>query len=89
MLLLADTGKYLYHTCDQLAGGIKGVIARREELANLMERAGQSPGGAVIGAVAYQAEYTAAGQDLEVLQTTSRSKKCPSAETWRSNAVIQ
>jgi hypothetical protein len=88
-LLLVDSGKYQYHSCEQIAAATKANTTRRQELATLIERAGQSPGGAVIGAVAYQADYTATGQELQILETTARSKNCPSAATWRSNAAIQ
>jgi hypothetical protein len=89
MLLLVDASKYQLHSCAQLAETTKRMSARRQELETLIERAAQSPGGAFIGAVAYQTEYTASGQELQVLATTSRRKKCDDPATWRSNSVIQ
>jgi hypothetical protein len=89
MLLLVDSGKYQYHNCAQIAATTKGITARRQELATLIERAAQSPGGVVVGAVAYQSDYAATGQELQILETTARSKNCTDPATWRSNAVIQ
>jgi hypothetical protein len=89
MLLLVDASKYQFHTCAQIAETTKKISTRRQELETLIERAAQSPGGALIGAVAYQTEYTASGQELQVLATTSRAKNCDNPATWRSNSVIQ
>jgi hypothetical protein len=88
-LLLVDASKYQLYSCAQLAEATKTMSTRRQELETLIERAAQSPGGAFVGAVAYQTDYTAAGQELQVLASTSHSKKCDSPATWRSNSVIQ
>ena len=65
------------------------MSTRREELEALIERAAQSPGGALVGAVAYQTEYTKTEQELQVLASTTHIKKCDNPATWRSNSVIQ
>jgi hypothetical protein len=89
MLFLIDPGKYQYHSCEQLATTTKGVAARQQELATLIERAEQGTAGAIVGTIAYKSEYTAVGQDLKLLEATARTKNCVIASTWRSNAVIQ
>jgi hypothetical protein len=89
MLLLVDASKYQPYNCAQIVEATKKMSARREELAALIERAAQSPGGTFVGAVAYQTEYTQTGQELQVLATASRSKNCDNPAVWRSNSVIQ
>jgi hypothetical protein len=89
LLLLADSGKYRYHTCEQISNAAKGAAVRRQELATLIERAEQSPGGVVVGALAYRVDITAVEQDLRVLETTARDKNCANPANWRSNSVIQ
>jgi hypothetical protein len=89
MLLLVDASKYQFLTCVQLAETTKKMSTRRQELEALIERAAQSPGGALVGAVAYQTEYTTTEQELQVLASTTHIKKCDNPATWRSNSVIQ
>jgi hypothetical protein len=89
LLLLVDSGKYQYHTCEQISNAAKAAVARRQELATLIERAGQSPGGVMVGAVAYRVDLAAVDQDLQILETTARNKNCANPANWRSNSVIQ
>jgi hypothetical protein len=87
--LFVDPGKYLYHNCAQIAGEMKGWTRRRQELKSLMDRADQSAGGTAVSVIAYKGEYVAAGEELELLQSTARSKKCDQDETWRSSTAIR
>jgi hypothetical protein len=89
MLLLVDGGKYQYHNCAQIAEATKNMSNRRQELGTLIERAEQSPGGALVSAMAYRTDYTAAGQDLQLLEHAARDKQCNNPAAWRSNSVIQ
>ena len=87
--LFVDPGKYQYHSCAQIATETKTWSRREQELKSLMDKADQSAGGAAVGLIAYKAEYVAAGEELELLRSTARSKKCEQDEAWRSNAVIR
>ena len=87
--LFVEPGKYQYHTCVQIAVEMKKWSGRERELKALMDRADQSAGGAAVGLIAYKAEYVAAGEELELLQSTARSKKCEQDEAWRSSTVIR
>jgi hypothetical protein len=89
LLLLVDSGKYRYHSCEQISNAAKGMTARRQELATLIERAEQGPGGVMIGAVAYRVDLAAVNQDLQILESTARDKNCANPANWRSNSVIQ
>ena len=79
--LLIDPGRYAVYKCDDFAARWKIVSAREKELRGLMERAGQSSGGAVVGSLAYRAEYDAVISDERMLQRTAAGKKL---RTWRS-----
>jgi hypothetical protein len=87
--LFADPGKYLYHTCAQLAAEQKNWTQRQQDLKALIDKADRSPGGAAVGFIAYKADYVAAGEELDVIHATARNKKCEQEETWRSNSVIR
>src|SRR5215469_1657869 len=87
--IFADPGKYQYYNCAQLAEQIKSWTAKQRDLKLLMDRAEQSPGGAAVGFIAYKADYVAAGEELDQLHYSARSKKCAQDETWRSNTAIR
>ncbi len=74
--LLIDPGRYAIYKCDDLAARWKIVSARERELHGLMDRAGQSNGGAVVGALAYRADYDAVISDERQLQRTAAEKNC-------------
>jgi hypothetical protein len=87
--LFVDPGKYQYHSCAQIAGEMKSWSNREKELQALMDRAEQSVGGAAVGLIAYKAEFVAAREELELLQSTARSKKCEQDGSWHSSTVIR
>jgi hypothetical protein len=74
--LLIDPGRYAVYKCDDLAARWKIVSARERELHGLMDRAGQSNGGAVVGSLAYRADYDAVVSDERLLQRTAAEKNC-------------
>jgi hypothetical protein len=75
--VFADPGKYEFHSCEQIAAQRKIMAAREQELKLLMDKAGQSTGGAVVNVIAYQADYVNAREELKVLDATARDKNCP------------
>jgi hypothetical protein len=87
--LFAEPGKYQYYTCAQIAVEMKNQSRRKQDLKTLMDKADQSVGGAAVGFIAYKAEYVAAGEELESLNSVARGKSCEQDETWRSNTVIR
>src|SRR5258708_5180397 len=87
--IFADPGKYQFHNCVQIAGEMKTWSRREQELKALMDRAEQSVGGAAVGFIAYKAEHVAAGEELELLRSAARSKKCEQDQTWRSSTAIR
>ena len=84
-----DPGKYEFYSCEQIAANRKAVEAREQQLKLLMDKARQSTGGAAISLVAYQGEYTAAQEELKVIDATARLKKCKTPENWSSTSAIR
>jgi hypothetical protein len=76
----ADPGKYEFHSCEQLLPQRTYYAKRQQELKLIMDRAKQSTGGAAISVVAYQGEYTAVQEELNVIDATARLKKCKTPE---------
>jgi hypothetical protein len=87
--LFAEPGKYEYYSCEQIAGQMKGLAARRKELKSLMDRADQSVGGSAVGLIAYRGDYVAVGEELDELQSTAHKKNCDQDQAWRSSTAIQ
>ena len=56
----ADPSKYQYSTCDGLNKQRLTWTAKQQELKQLMDRAEQSAGGAVVNVLAYGTDYQSA-----------------------------
>jgi hypothetical protein len=89
MTMFADPGKYEFYNCEQITAQRKHWSGREQELRQLMDRAQQNAGGAVVNLLAYKADHVAAREELVVLENTARSKKCDTPATWRSNSVVR
>ncbi|MPZ38332.1 MAG: hypothetical protein GEU95_09735 [Rhizobiales bacterium] len=89
VMLFADPGKYEYHTCDQILNAGHAVAHRATRLRELIHKAEQSPGGALVGTVAYRGEYRTVVEELAVIDSVSRRKNCLTPPTWRSTTAIQ
>ena len=87
--VFADPGQYEFLDCEQLAAQRAGRQARAQELKLLMDKAEQSTGGAFVNVVAYKSDYVAAQEDLKVIASTARVKKCSTPENWRSSSAMR
>src|SRR5262245_45911332 len=75
--VFTDPAQFSFYNCEQLANQRTAWRAREQELKLLMDKAGQSTGGAVVNVIAYQADYVAAKEQLKVVEMTARNKNCP------------
>jgi hypothetical protein len=89
LTLFADPGKYQYSSCEYLAQQRETLSTRERELKQLMDRAEQGTGGAIVNVLAYKGDYVAATEELKLLESAARSKNCPSPENWGSNSAIR
>ena len=89
LMLFADPGKYEYHNCAQILAAGNGVAAREMKLRELIQKAEQSAGGSLVSTVAYRGEYRTVVEELGVIDTVSRQKKCLTPPSWRSSTAIQ
>jgi hypothetical protein len=87
--IFADPGKYQYYTCPQIAEAMKSQTQRVQDLKVLIDKAGQSVGGAAVGFIAYKADYVAAEEELASVHASARSKSCDQDATWRSSTAIR
>jgi hypothetical protein len=87
--VFADPGQYQYHTCEQLAGQRKYWAGREQEIKQLMDKADQGAGGAIVNVLAYKADHVAATEQIKLVEAAARSKNCETPANWRSNSVVR
>jgi hypothetical protein len=74
--LMVDPGRYSAYHCNDLVVRWKALIVREEELRALIDRAGDSGAGAVVGTIAYRADYESVLTQQKLLQRAAAEKKC-------------
>jgi len=72
----ADAGKYQFHSCEQLATASKQKHERQRELKELIDKAEQAVGGQIVSVLAYRSDYVAVNEEVQVIDSTVREKKC-------------
>ena len=87
--LFVDPGRYALYRCDDLATRRKQLITRENELRGLIERAGESPGGAVIGSFAYRSDYDTVLAEEKLLARNAAEKNCSFAAPLQSDQSIR
>ena len=90
MTIFADPSKYQHSTCEGLGGQRQTWTTKEQELRQLMDRAEQSTGGAVVNVLAYKGDHVAALEELQLIDRAARAKNCDGgAKNWPSNSAIQ
>ena len=89
MTVFADPAKYQYSSCECLGRQRQTWTVREHELKQLMDRADQSPGGGLVNVLAYKADYTAASEELQLLEAAARAKNCDAGANWQSNSAVR
>jgi hypothetical protein len=89
LTFFADPGKYEFSSCHSLAGERKYWQQRQRELKLLMDKAERSAGGGVVNLLAYQSDYIAAGEEVQLVKRAQRQRNCDLPENWASNSAIR
>lgn len=79
-ILYAAPGKYDYLRCEDLQPRLAASLQREKELTDLMTRANQEAGGAVVNVVAYSADLAQVRADMKILRQAAVDKKCGNIE---------
>lgn len=74
--MMVDPGHYSSYHCKELADRSKVLAQRQKELQNLIAKANESGGGAVIGTLAYRPEYESVLTEEKLVQREAVEKKC-------------
>jgi predicted small secreted protein len=73
---IVDPGRYSVYHCDGLQTRLKVLLAREDELNNLMQKASEGGGGVLIGNMSYRADYEKTLGEEKLLRRTAAEKKC-------------
>ncbi len=72
----ARPGKFRLYSCDELNKHGVDTLKRERELADLMRRAEQGPGGRLAGTIAYRTEYDIVLGELREVELAGIEKNC-------------
>jgi len=86
---IVDPGKYDAYHCNDLVTHWKILNDRERELRNLMDKAAQSAGGAVIGTVVYRSDYESVLTEKKIVQQRAAAMKCELVATYESDRDIR
>jgi hypothetical protein len=87
--LLADPGRYSVMHCKDLIAQRNSLITREQELRKLQAKASEGTGGAIIGAMAYRADYETALTDQKIVEREAADKNCQLSPTFQSDQTIR
>jgi hypothetical protein len=87
--IFVDPGHYSVYKCNELATQLKTLGAKEKELRGLMDKASEGGGGAVIGTLAYRADYEAVLTEERLVQRQAADKKCEVAPNYQSDQTIR
>jgi hypothetical protein len=87
--LFVDPGRDAAYHCSDLAARWKVLLDREKDLRNLMDRANQGGGGAVIGSLAYGTDYDSVLAEKKIVQREATEKKCELTPVFQSDQTIR
>jgi hypothetical protein len=73
----AAPGKYDFLDCPSIAQRLKTASAREKQLTDLMSRASEGAGGAIVNVIVYQDDLNTARAELRALRKAADAKQCP------------
>lgn len=79
-ILYASPGKYDYLRCQDLPQRLSAALDREKQLSELIARANQGTGGAVVSQAAYSADLAQAKAEQRTLRQAAVDKNCGSIE---------
>jgi len=87
---IVDPARYSAYHCRDFINRSKTLADREKELRDLMDKASEGGGGAVIGALSYRADYEKVLGEERLLKRTAAEKKCElTPPPLQSDQIIQ
>ena len=86
--VVISPGRWDIYNCFQLQTMARSTKAREVELAQLMARSAQGPGGEFVNIIAYRAEYEQARASVKGMIETAAQKNCAGQSKWSSERSL-
>jgi hypothetical protein len=86
---LVDPAQFDAYHCKDLATQWDTLNKRELELRANMDRANQTAGGKVVGAVAYSTDYQTVLEQKKMVQQQAAEKKCDLVKTYQSDQTVR
>lgn len=86
---MMPTGKYNFFSCDQIAGQAQEAGRRENELRDAMTKAASGPGGEVVNALFYKAEFLTVQGELKEMENAAAAKKCKQRMRADSDSAVR
>jgi hypothetical protein len=87
--LFVDPGRYTAYHCKDLIAESQNLANRERDLRNLMNKASESGGGSVIGALAYRSDYESVLEQQKLLKRAAAEQKCELVPSYNSDRMIR
>jgi hypothetical protein len=78
--IYSEPGRYDFLDCSTISKTLAGVSYTESQLAQLMTRANEGAGGAMVSAMVYQDRYNTARAQMRALRKAGEVKKCSESE---------
>jgi hypothetical protein len=88
-LILVDPSQYDVYHCKDLSDQWVLLNKREAELRAEIDRANQTAGGKVVGAVAYSSDYQTVLTQKKMVQQQAAEKKCELTQTYQSDQTVR
>ena len=85
---LTSPGKFDLYACKDIEVYGRKTQAREQELQQVMARAGEGLGGAIVNVIAYRNEYVQVRAELVSLREAAAKKNCTSQSPWASERSL-
>ncbi len=88
--LFVDPGHYSVYRCKDFAPQLVILTTREQTLRNLMDKANEGGGGAIVGTLSYRVDYEDVLGEERVLRRAAAEKNCDlSAPAFQSDRTIR
>jgi hypothetical protein len=85
---LMSPSKFELYACKDIEAYGRKTHAREQELRQMMARAGEATGGAIVNVIAYRNEYVQVRAELASLSEAAAKKNCTSQSPWASERSL-
>jgi hypothetical protein len=87
--LLVDPARYSAYHCKEMIAESQNLAKHEKQLRDLMDKASEGGGGAIIGTLAYRSDYETVLEQERLLKRTAAEQKCELVPTYSSDHTIR